>query len=40
MAWVSRVGGADTEAVEIFNKTVGLVAGVKINPDGTTTLIE
>ena len=30
--WVSRVGGYDTEAVEIFNKTVGPVAGVRVNP--------
>ena len=38
--WVSRVGGTDTEAVEIFNRTVGPVAGVKINPDSTASLIE
>ena len=38
--WVNRVGGYDTEAVEIFNRTVGPVAGVLINPDGSTSLIE
>ena len=38
--WVSRVGGYDTEAVEIFNKTVGPVAGVRVNPDGSASLIE
>ena len=38
--WVSRVGGTDTEAVEIFNRTVGPVAGVKIEPDGSASLIE
>ena len=37
--WVNRVGGYDTEAVELFNKNVGPVAGIKINPDGTASLI-
>jgi TRAP-type C4-dicarboxylate transport system substrate-binding protein len=38
--WVKRVGGADTEAVELFNKNVGPVAGIQINADGTATLID
>ena len=38
--WVSRVGSADTEAVRLFNKNVGPVAGIKINPDGSASLIE
>lgn len=38
--WVNRVGGYDTEAVELFNKNVGPVAGIIINPDGTASLIE
>ena len=38
--WVKRVGGYDTEAVELFNKTVGPVAGILINPDGSASLIE
>ena len=37
--WVKRVGGYDTEAVELFNKNVGPVAGIRINPDGTASLI-
>ena len=36
--WVNRVGGPDTEAVALFNKTVGPVAGITINPDGTASL--
>ncbi len=38
--WVNRVGGYDTEAVELFNKNVGPVAGIIINPDGTASLRE
>ena len=38
--WVNRVGGYDTEAVELFNKNVGPVAGIVINPDGTASLLE
>ncbi len=38
--WVNRVGGYDTEAVELFNKTVGPVANILINPDGSASLIE
>ena len=38
--WVKRVGGYDTEAVELFNKNVGPVAGIQINPDGTASLID
>ena len=36
--WVNRVGGPDTEAVRLFNKTVGPVAGIIINPDGSASL--
>ena len=36
--WVNRVGGPQTEAVALFNKTVGPVAGITINPDGTASL--
>jgi TRAP-type C4-dicarboxylate transport system substrate-binding protein len=38
--WVKRVGGTDTDAVRLFNKNVGPVAGIKINPDGTASLID
>ncbi len=38
--WVNRVGGYDAEAVELFNKNVGPVAGIRINPDGTASLID
>ena len=33
--WVRRVGGPNTEAVEIFNKTVGSVIGLRIEADGS-----
>ena len=36
--WVNRVGGYDTEAVQLFNKNVGPVAGIVINPDGSASL--
>ena len=36
--WVSRVGGYDTEAVQLFNKNVGPVAGITINEDGSASL--
>ena len=38
--WVNRVGGYDTEAVQLFNKNVGPVAGIIINPDGSASLLE
>ena len=38
--WISRFGVRATEAAEIFNRTVGPVAGVRINPDGSASLIE
>ena len=38
--WVNRVGGPDTDAVKLFNKTVGPEAGILINPDGSASLIE
>ncbi len=37
---IGRHGCYDTEAVEIFNKTVGPVAGVRVNPDGSTSLTD
>ena len=37
--WVNRVGGYETEAVQLFNKNVGPVAGIQINPDGTASLV-
>ena len=30
--WVNRVGGYDTEAVQLFNKNVGPVAGIQDQP--------
>ena len=36
--WVNRVGGYESEAVQLFNKNVGPVAGITINPDGTASL--
>jgi hypothetical protein len=38
--WVERTGGADSEAVRIFNEKVSPIVGVKINPDGTASKIE
>lgn len=38
--WVNRVGGPDTEAVALFNETVGPVAGILINPDGSASLVD
>ena len=38
--WVGRVGGYDTGEVKLFNEKFGPVAGVRINPDGTATLVE
>ena len=38
--WVNRVGGPDTEAVKLFNETVGPVSGILINDDGSASLIE
>ena len=35
--WVSRVGGADTEAVRLFNEIATPLLGVKINPDGSAS---
>ena len=36
--WVNRVCRYETEAEELFNKNVGPVAGIQINPDGTASL--
>ena len=38
--WVGRVGGYDTDEVKLFNEKFGPIAGVKINVDGTATLID
>ncbi len=38
--WVNRVGGYDTDEVKLFNEKFGPIAGVKINPDGSATLID
>jgi C4-dicarboxylate-binding protein DctP len=35
--WVDRVGGPDTEAVELFNRIATPLLGVKINPDGSAS---
>ncbi|MDA0265120.1 MAG: hypothetical protein O2803_13365 [Chloroflexi bacterium] len=35
--WVKRVGGADTEAVRLFNEVASPLLGVTINPDGTAS---
>ncbi len=35
--WVQRVGGPDSEGVNIFNEKVGPIVGVIINPDGTVS---
>jgi TRAP-type C4-dicarboxylate transport system substrate-binding protein len=35
--WVNRVGGADSEAVRLFNEIATPILGVKINPDGTAS---
>ncbi len=38
--WVERAGGADSEAVRIFNEKVSPIVGVRINPDGTASKID
>ena len=38
--WVDRVGGYDTEAVRLFNRKFGPIAGVVIHPDGTASLMD
>ncbi len=38
--WVERTGGPDSDAVALFNEKAADVVGVKINPDGTASLIE
>ena len=37
--WVNRVGGYGTDEVRLFNEKFGPIAGVKIQPDGTASLI-
>ena len=36
--WVNRIGGYDTEAVRIFNRTMGPVLQIRINQDGTASI--
>ncbi len=38
LQWVNRVCRYKTEAEELFNKNVGPVAGIQINPGGTASL--
>ena len=38
--WVERTGGPDTDAVALFNEKAAPVVGVKINPDGSASIIE
>ncbi len=33
--WVSRVGGPDQPIVDVFNKKIGTIVGIRVNPDGT-----
>ena len=37
--WIERAGGADSDAVRIFNEKVSPIVGVIINPDGTASKI-
>jgi hypothetical protein len=38
--WVRRVGNTDTEAVWLFSRNVGPVAGMKANHDGNASPID
>jgi TRAP-type C4-dicarboxylate transport system substrate-binding protein len=38
--WVERAGGPDTEAVQIFNKLIGPIINVQVNPDGSASAIK
>ena len=38
--WVERTGGPDSDAVALFNKEAAPIVGVRINPDGSASLIE
>ena len=38
--WVDRVGGADSEAAQIFNELVAPIVKVRINADGSASAIE
>ena len=38
--WVDRTGGPDSDAVALFNKEASPIVGVKINPDGSASLVE
>ena len=37
--WAKRTGGANSDAVKLFNDKVAPIAGIKINPDGTVSRI-
>ena len=37
--WVERAGGADTEAVQLFNELIGPIIDVRVNPDGSASAI-
>ena len=37
--WVERTGGADSDAVTLYNDKVAAIIGVAINPDGTASEI-
>jgi TRAP-type C4-dicarboxylate transport system substrate-binding protein len=37
--WVQRVGGPESEAVQIYNEKVAPIVGIKVNPDGTASEI-
>ena len=38
--WVERTGGPDSEAVALFNEKAAPIVGVRINPDGSASVIE
>ena len=38
--WVERTGGPDSDAVALFNDKASPIVGVKINPDGSASVIE
>ena len=38
--WVDRTGGPDSDAVALFNREASPIVGVKINPDGSASVVE
>ena len=38
--WVERTGGPDSDAVALFNDKASPIVGVRINPDGSASVIE